>query len=149
MVDPACITAAIAAIDELATLQTKEKRVIRIIRIQSGTLLGLFFGNARSPVFDDARPSGNFTNGKDAATMDLRVADLDRCFCGHLCGIAADLFHAGPKREIESWWTECAFCCFVARIANRKGDARKAPDDSPACSARTRASMPTATVNFS
>ena len=70
MVNPARIITLVAAINQLSAVQTKEKRMVRIVRIQAETFLGLLFSNALSRVFNDASASGNFACREHTVAMD-------------------------------------------------------------------------------
>ena len=77
VIDPPRIIALISAIDELAAIQTEEKRVVRILGILPETFLCLLFSDPLALIFNDARACGNLASGEYTITVNPRVSDLD------------------------------------------------------------------------
>ncbi len=84
MIDPARIIAFIAAVDQLATVKTEEKGVIRILRVLPETFFCLLFRNALAPVFNETSPGRNLAGSEHAVAVNAGMPDLDQRFssCG-------------------------------------------------------------------
>ena len=70
------IIALIAAVNQPPILQAEEKRVIRIVGVQTKALIGLFLTDAFTTVLNDARARHNLAGREHPIAVNLRQAHL-------------------------------------------------------------------------
>jgi hypothetical protein len=69
VIDPTRVITVIATINQPATFQAKEKGMVRIVGVETKSLIRLLFADALSAVFDDSSTSGNFACGEYSVAM--------------------------------------------------------------------------------
>jgi len=69
MVNPACLIAIYAGVDNRPVFEGKEKGMMRMLRVVRRKILRRLPGNAFAGVFNNAGPLANSTGGKDSLAV--------------------------------------------------------------------------------
>jgi hypothetical protein len=74
MVNPACLIAIDAGVDDRPVFEGKEKGMMRMLRVVRRKILRRLPGNAFAGVFNNAGPLANSTGGKDSLAVKLLIS---------------------------------------------------------------------------